>query len=231
MRNNYPLSENLEKKIKKKLLDIVTDQFKSNITPKKAFIKMSSKFQEDGKINEEDKKESFRGTIDKLLKGSTKIEAVDENFSLHIPMDNKSSNLKQKSKKSKKSSSNEPTPKANSSDDNEDFRKVGSLDYDLESIGITHIQGATLHQTMDKNVSKYNGSQDDTMIETTEKRVHFSRVKDDLNVDYRDNSLTMLNDFSYDQESLNRDPSDIEETPDLIDEIINHKYLPNMKKK
>jgi len=69
------------------------------------------------------------------------------------------------------------------------------------------------------------------MIETTEKRVHFSRVKDDQNVDYRDNSLTMLNDFSYDQESLNRDPSDIEETPDLIDEIINHKYLPNMKKK
>ena len=52
MRNNYPLSENLEKKIKKKLMDIVSDEFKSNVTPKKAFMKMSCKIGEDGNISE-----------------------------------------------------------------------------------------------------------------------------------------------------------------------------------
>lgn len=91
MRSNYPLSENLERKIKKKLMDIVSDEFKSNATPKKAFMKMSSKIDGDGNIQEGQKRESFRGTIDKLLSNSAKIEAVDENFSLYVPLDNRGS--------------------------------------------------------------------------------------------------------------------------------------------
>ena len=78
---------------------------------------------------------------------------------------------------------------------------------------------------------KLNSSQDDTMIDSEERKAQVGRVKDDLNVDYRDNSITLMNDFSYDRESLDRDPSDIEETLDFIDEIIRHKYLSNIKKK
>lgn len=68
------------------------------------------------------------------------------------------------------------------------------------------------------------------MIDSVEKKAKAVRVRDDQDVDYRDNSLTLMNDFSYDRESLDRDPSDIEETLDFIDEIIRHKYLANMKK-
>jgi hypothetical protein len=98
MRNNYPLSANLEKKIQQKCQKIIMKDFYNKDTPKTAFLRSSKKITKSGFAVIRQKRGSFSGTIDNMLKNSLKMKVsnLSDNFSLNMPKDGRKSHLQSK---------------------------------------------------------------------------------------------------------------------------------------
>jgi hypothetical protein len=88
MRNNYQLSENLEKKIKQKCQKIISAEFTEKTTPKNSISKSTTTVVNDGWSIINEPNPSFRDTIENPK------NTINENFSLTIPVDQQKTHLK-----------------------------------------------------------------------------------------------------------------------------------------
>lgn len=109
--------------------------------------------------------------------------------------------------------------KSSSLGQHEDLVNEGSIQNEEFLAGLednTEI-GLTRGKQLSFSIKTKLGSQDDIVLDSPNKERSATRAKDDHTIDYSDKTSSMFNDFQYDQDQLNRDPVDIEETPDLVE--------------